>query len=119
MTIPIGDAQTLAQADQKISGAFLVATHAAGQALAARDIVARVTEKADLLRAWDGLSARLEAEVPGVPLTRYGELTAYHRQNEPILEVTLGEIDNEIHHRGQATVYLRLLGIKPPDFWER
>ncbi len=49
VTIPIGDAQTLAQADQKISGAFLVATPAAGQALAARDIVARVTEKADLL----------------------------------------------------------------------
>jgi uncharacterized damage-inducible protein DinB len=28
-------------------------------------------------------------------------------------------IDNEIHHRGQGYVYLRLLGIEPPGFWER
>ena len=28
-------------------------------------------------------------------------------------------IDNEIHHRGQAYVYLRSLGIEPPAFWDR
>ena len=28
-------------------------------------------------------------------------------------------IDNEIHHRGQAYVYLRALGIEPPFFWEK
>jgi uncharacterized damage-inducible protein DinB len=28
-------------------------------------------------------------------------------------------IDNEIHHRGQGTVYLRSLGIEPPAFWDR
>jgi uncharacterized damage-inducible protein DinB len=28
-------------------------------------------------------------------------------------------VDNEIHHRGQAYVYLRALGIEPPHFWER
>ena len=28
-------------------------------------------------------------------------------------------IDNEIHHRGQAYVYLRTLGIEPPAFWDR
>ena len=28
-------------------------------------------------------------------------------------------LDNEIHHRGQGYVYLRLLGIEPPAFWER
>lgn len=27
-------------------------------------------------------------------------------------------LDNEIHHRGQGYVYLRLLGLEPP-FWER
>lgn len=27
-------------------------------------------------------------------------------------------IDNEIHHRGQAYVYLRALDIQPPFFWE-
>jgi uncharacterized damage-inducible protein DinB len=28
-------------------------------------------------------------------------------------------IDNEIHHRGQGTVYLRALGIEPPAFYDR
>ncbi|KJD35329.1 damage-inducible protein DinB [Tamlana sedimentorum] len=28
-------------------------------------------------------------------------------------------IDNEIHHRGQAYVYLRALNIEPPFFYER
>ncbi len=28
-------------------------------------------------------------------------------------------IENEIHHRAQGYVYLRILGIEPPAFWER
>lgn len=28
-------------------------------------------------------------------------------------------LENEIHHRGQGFIYLRLLGIEPPAFYER
>lgn len=28
-------------------------------------------------------------------------------------------LENEIHHRGQGYVYLRMLGFAPPAFWER
>lgn len=28
-------------------------------------------------------------------------------------------LENEIHHRGQGYIYLRLLGIEPPTFYER
>lgn len=28
-------------------------------------------------------------------------------------------LENEIHHRGQAYIYLRMLGIEPPAFYER
>ncbi|EJQ49914.1 damage-inducible protein DinB [Bacillus mycoides] len=28
-------------------------------------------------------------------------------------------LENEIHHRGQGFIYLRLLGIEPPAFWDR
>lgn len=35
------------------------------------------------------------------------------------LERILYAIENEIHHRGQAYVYLRELGIEPPAFYER
>jgi uncharacterized damage-inducible protein DinB len=35
------------------------------------------------------------------------------------LNTILYGIDNEIHHRGQAYVYLRALGIEPPAFYDR
>lgn len=35
------------------------------------------------------------------------------------LERLVYALENEIHHRGQGYVYLRLLGIEPPAFWER
>ena len=28
-------------------------------------------------------------------------------------------IDNEVHHRGQGFVYLRALGVEPPQFPDR
>lgn len=28
-------------------------------------------------------------------------------------------LENEIHHRGQAYIYLRLMGLEPPAFYER
>ena len=34
-------------------------------------------------------------------------------------ERLLYTLENEIHHRGQAYVYLRMLGIEPPPFYER
>jgi len=39
--------------------------------------------------------------------------------NPDVYENILYFVDNEIHHRGQAYVYLRALGIEPPFFWER
>ncbi len=38
---------------------------------------------------------------------------------KPNRERLLYMIDNEIHHRAQGYVYLRLLGIEPPAFYER
>lgn len=49
VTLPIADARALAQADDKSSGAFIVASKDAGATLILRENVARVTEKADLL----------------------------------------------------------------------
>ncbi|MGB4400232.1 MAG: DinB family protein [Daejeonella sp.] len=33
-------------------------------------------------------------------------------------QVKLPGTDNETHHRAQAYVYLRALGIEPPAFWD-
>ncbi|MGL4612059.1 MAG: DinB family protein [Trueperaceae bacterium] len=38
---------------------------------------------------------------------------------KPNLDRLLYMLDNEIHHRAQGYVYLRLLGIEPPAFYER
>lgn len=37
----------------------------------------------------------------------------------PNLGRVIYSLENEIHHRGQGYVYLRLLGIEPPAFYER
>lgn len=38
---------------------------------------------------------------------------------QPNMERITYALENEIHHRGQAFVYLRLLGLEPPAFYER
>ena len=37
----------------------------------------------------------------------------------PNRDYILYTLDNEVHHRAQGFVYLRLLGLEPPAFWER
>ena len=76
-------------------------------------------EKDALLAAWDDLTARLDADLPGVPGQRYGEVKALFWGDMPAFAMTVYTVDNEIHHRGQGYVYLRLLGVEPPQFWER
>lgn len=44
---------------------------------------------------------------------------AFGQYESPVYGIMLYWLDNEIHHRGQAYVYLRSLGIEPPHFWER
>ena len=44
---------------------------------------------------------------------------AFGQYESPVYGIILYWIENEIHHRGQAYVYMRSLGIDPPPFWER
>lgn len=76
--------------------------------------------KTELLRLWDELTDEINVTWSKIPGSRFLEtglaLGVYEGQ---IYTFVLYWIDNEIHHRGQATVYLRALGIEPPYFWER
>ena len=76
-------------------------------------------DRAALLAAWDDLSARMDADLPGVPLARYTQEKALFWGKMLAFDVAIYAIDNEIHHRGQGYVYLRALGIQPPPFYER
>ncbi len=76
--------------------------------------------KADLLALWDEQTKALDEKFPRIPPHRFVEVdTAFGFWKNTGIGTILYAVDNEIHHRGQAYVYLRALGIEPPHFWER
>jgi uncharacterized damage-inducible protein DinB len=78
------------------------------------------TDKAALLAASDGADAAIASTLARLPAERYLEIdTPIAGRTERVVATLLYFIDNEIHHRGQGYVYLRLLGIEPPPFYER
>ncbi|MFC4426820.1 DinB family protein [Deinococcus navajonensis] len=76
-------------------------------------------DKATLLGAWDTLTQRLEAELPGVQAEVFSRVHHLPWGAMPGWVAAIYAVDNEIHHRGQGYVYLRALGIEPPTFYER
>lgn len=81
---------------------------------------AKPETKAELLSLWDVQTEKLQAKFPRIPLHRFSEVDkAFGRWEMPGLGTIQYAVDNEIHHRGQGYVYLRALGIVPPDFWVR
>jgi uncharacterized damage-inducible protein DinB len=76
--------------------------------------------KAALLAQWDKDTADLNRIFPTIPVGRFSEVDrAFGQWEGSGLNTILYAIDNEIHHRGQSFVYLRSLGITPPNFYER
>lgn len=76
--------------------------------------------KADVLRLWDEATEQLNTLWLQIPAARFSEtLTAFGRWPGVLHDLILYVVDNEIHHRGQGYVYLRVLGIEPPPFYER
>ncbi len=78
------------------------------------------TTKAELLAVWDRQTREINERFPAIPAHRFAEIDKAFGQWEMTGIATIQyAVDNEIHHRGQAYVYLRALGIEPPHFWER
>ena len=76
--------------------------------------------KQDVLRLWDESTQQLDTLWPQIPPQRFQEtVTAFGQYPGVLHDLILYVIDNEIHHRGQGYVYLRVLGIVPPPFYER
>jgi uncharacterized damage-inducible protein DinB len=82
--------------------------------------IPKPTTKKELLRRWDEATDELNELWAQVTPQRFAEIDkAFEQWKGPVYFFILYWIDNEIHHRGQAYVYLRSLGIEPPHFWER
>ena len=78
------------------------------------------TTRAELLKRWDESSAYLQEAWPRISVERFHATeSAFELPPMPNQYLVLYAVDNEIHHRAQGFVYLRMLGIEPPAFWER
>jgi hypothetical protein len=76
--------------------------------------------KKDVLNRWDEITVQINSLWPLIPPQRFQEvIKAFGQYEGPAYTSILYFIDNEIHHRAQAYVYLRSLGIEPPFFWDR
>jgi uncharacterized damage-inducible protein DinB len=81
---------------------------------------ANIQTKEQLLRLWDESTEEINRYWAEIKPERFQDTDMAFEQWEGKVYWTLFYlIDNEIHHRGQGTVYLRTLGIEPPFFWER
>lgn len=76
--------------------------------------------KTEILKEWDLETGRINTYFARIPQDRFQEkFNLFGEYNFPIYENILYFIDNEVHHRAQAYVYLRAIGIEPPFFWIR
>ena len=76
--------------------------------------------KKELLQQWDESTGEMNKLWQQIPPERFMENDkAFGQWEGPVWFFIFYWIDNEIHHRGQAYVYLRSLGIEPPAFWDR
>lgn len=76
--------------------------------------------KAQYLEKWDEATLEINKYWEQLSIEDFNETFNLFGQYEfPIIHNILYFIDNEVHHRGQGYVYLRVLGIDPPFFWER
>lgn len=76
--------------------------------------------KKEVLQLWDESTEKINLLWPQISSERFQETaTAFGRYPGLVYDLLLYVIDNEIHHRGQGYVYLRMLGLEPPPFFER
>lgn len=80
----------------------------------------RPLSKEAALKEWDAQTEEINALFPKIRPEQWQEQDkAFGMYEGPTYDLLLYAIDNEIHHRGQAYVYFRALGIQPPDFFDR
>jgi len=78
------------------------------------------TSKDAALVEWDKQTEEINALFPKIRPEQWQEHDkAFGMYEGPTYDLLMYAVDNEIHHRGQAYVYFRALGIEPPPFYDR
>lgn len=79
-----------------------------------------LTTKAELLASWDKSTEEIQKYWKDIMMEEFQKkIKAFGQYDGTGYSILFYIIDNEIHHRGQGFVYLRALGITPPNFWEQ
>lgn len=80
----------------------------------------KAKSKAEALQIWDDNTAELFENLVKIPADKFHDrILSFGQYEGTIWGNIFYFLDNEIHHRGQAYVYLRALGVEPPEFWVR
>ncbi len=75
------------------------------------------TSKAALLETWDANTVLIDEAFKRIPETRWTEVVTAWNFTQPMSDFIKYLLENEIHHRAQGYVYLRLLKLEPPFFY--
>lgn len=79
-----------------------------------------IVTREDALERWDATTEQIETLWAQIPDGRFQETdTAFGQWEMRVGDLLLYVIDNEVHHRAQGYVYLRVLGVEPPAFPDR
>ncbi len=82
--------------------------------------VAPCATRTEALAAWDAQTPEIERLWAQLEPARFQDVeTAFGQWTMPVWALVMYAVDNEVHHRGQGTVYLRALGVEPPAFPDR
>lgn len=77
-------------------------------------------KKAKLLELWDEATEEINVYWAQVKPEQFQQkIKTFGQYEGTVWSSIFYFIDNEIHHRGQAYVYLRALNVEPPFFYER
>lgn len=91
-----------------------------GEAEALNEHIEEANSKASILLLWDKATDDIDHYWKQIPDAKFNEpILTFGQYEGTVWSSILYFIDNEIHHRAQAYVYLRSLGITPAPFWER
>ena len=82
------------------------------------EAIKEANTKENILRLWDEATEEITRLWAQVPAERFNEkILAFGQYEGTVWSTILYYIDNELHHRAQAYVYLRALNIEPPFFY--
>lgn len=93
---------------------------ATGEQLELQEDLQHLKTKQDILQFWDETTEVINSYWSQLSESRFhDEIKVFGQYEGTVISSLIYFIDNEIHHRGQAYVYLRALEIEPPAFWDR